>query len=393
MKQILLLILLFQLQLFAQKAVCVVPVADLVGASLSGLNKQNTIEQEYHDLLINGDAELVKRIDQLLFNEVVNIIEERNQEVCITLPHHFYCTSFSKTPQSTAWTLRENIMPLSEIADKNIIPSPLSYQTPTIHPNIITLSQPFYDKKNHRYYSAGTRFVLTPDQKQSAYYQVFVLSFSLKKTTISIPSNLCIKSKERTQEQKIKKFIKILRSFAHPHKDYIPYVLGGNSYSIGYKKGFKEKKFYTNGKTQNFFDVNHPHKGAHSGFDCAALIYRAAQIAELPFYAKNSSAMKHYLQPLAPDEEIENGDIIFIPGHVIAIVEITNNRVVEARTQSHGYGFVHEIDLSLLFKEIKNIEDLKHFHFSKQAASRLDRDGTIIAHKQITILKLRSIFK
>jgi len=379
----------------AQKAVCIVPVADLIGSPISTKEKAYTVEQKYRRLPINGDEKLVKRIGQLLFNEIVEIINENKKECCIKVPHHFYCTYDDKTPQTTYWTLKKNLQSLSALQNSNdILPQPLSYTSKKAYGNTITLKQPFHDYKNHRLYSAGTRFLLHPQQQSTSYhYQTITFSPRFKKTVIQIPKKLCIKTKNRTQKQMVDKFIKILRSFAHQQKGSIPYVLGGMSYTAPYKEGFREKTIFQNGQNRNIFQVNKPHNAPHSGFDCASLIYRTAQISGLPFYTKNSSAMKHHLRPLANHESIEDGDIIFIPGHVLVIVDKEKSHIVEARTQSHEYGSIHEINLRFLFKEINKTEDLLQFHFSKTKASRLNRNGKIIARKPITILKLRSIFE
>lgn len=387
-----LILLFFYGNLIAQKAVCSVPVADLVGEPLSENN--NLSENIYKHLPINGDDQAVKRIGQLLFNEIIEIIHENEKEARIQVLNHFYCTYNDKKPRTEYWTLKKNLTPISEIKDFNVLPIPQCYKqknSPTT--DIITLQKPFYDNKNHRLYSAGTRFLSAYlPEKDNDYYYANALSPKLKKTTIKIPLNICILIKQSPTEQ-LNLFVKTLRKFANCFQGKIPYVLGGMSYAKEYKKGYSEKNIHFADKTMHIFQAKEYINGPHTGFDCAGLIFRAAQVAGLPFYTKNTSAMKHHLRPLKQNEEIENGDIIFIPGHVIAIVDKENNRVVEARTQSHGYGFVHEIDLNLLFKEINNFDDLRKFHFSKQKASRLNRAGEIIAHKPITILKIKSIFE
>ena len=376
-------------KLIAQKAVCSVPVADLVGEPLS--------ENFYKHLPINGDDQAVKRIGQLLFNEIVEIIDENEKEAHIQVLNHFYCTYTDKQPRTEYWTLKKNLTPISEIEDLNVLSQPLSYKQKNNQPaHLITLQKPFFDYKNHRLYSAGTRFLCSPsgedNNNDNSYYYVYTLSPQFKKTTIKIPRNICITFKHSPDEQ-IRLFIETLRKLASCSQGKIPYVLGGMSYAREYKKGCIEKTINIGDQKTHIFQTKEHIQGPHTGFDCAGLIFRAAQIAGLPFYTKNTSAMKHHLRPLKSDEEIENGDIIFIPGHVIAIVDKENNRVVEARTQSHGYGFVHEIDLNLLFKEIESFDDLRKFHFSEEKASRLDRNGQIIAHKPITILKIKSIFE
>ena len=142
-------------KLIAQKAVCSVPVADLVGEPLS--------ENFYKHLPINGDDQAVKRIGQLLFNEIVEIIDENEKEAHIQVLNHFYCTYTDKQPRTEYWTLKKNLTPISEIEDLNVLSQPLSYKQKNNQPaHLITLQKPFFDYKNHRLYSAGTRFLCSP---------------------------------------------------------------------------------------------------------------------------------------------------------------------------------------------------------------------------------------
>lgn len=365
-----------------KEAVCIVPVADLLGCH-SGTFSKNSATTIYEQLPVNGPSTQVKRIDQLLFNEHVFIIEQKGAESRIHIPTHSYCTTTDATLCHEYWILTKNIIPISETQDTNAIPS----RSPA--PNtIITLTQPFQDNKYHQLYSAGTRFVLDTEQDDDNYYRVLIISPRLKTGHIYIPKKYCLENNQLTHQQKIQNFLAILENFADQTPGYIPYIFGGNSFIKQYHNPSIMRK---SGET---LTTSYPtHAQVHCGFDCASLIFRAAQIADIPLYFKNSSALKHHLRPLANNEPVENGDIIFIPGHIIAIFDKDNNLAIEARTQTHGYGFVHKIAFADLFKEIETIEQLVAYHHSKKLASRLNINHEILVRVPITIFKLKSVFE
>jgi hypothetical protein len=380
------------LNLYAERGVCIVPVADLVGAPLS-INIDNSTHK-YKALPINGDAEIVKRIGQLLFNDVIDIIDQYKDELCISTLNQFYCTTSDKKPRTNYWTHKKNILPLSKIKNKECIPIPLNFKNKTSESThkYVTLKKPFFDHKNNRLFSAGTRFKKIPDHQDKKTETVSMVSKKTLPTTLKIPKSY-LTPHNLSQQEEINLFIQILKEYAHLRNGKIPYVFGGNSLAKQDNKPCKEKFITKNGNRLNFFTTNENQKGPYTGVDCASLIYRCAQIAGLPFFTKNSSAIYHHLRPLQKDEEIENGDIIYIPGHIMAVTDKDRNLIVESRTQSHGYGFVHEIAVEKLFKEIETLDDIKKYHFSKRSVTRINKEKKSIGKKTITILKLTSIFE
>ena len=389
MKRLRMLFLLFPSFLFAEKAVCVVPVANLVGEPLSKYSKN--VESFYHQLPLNGHPAAVKRIGQLLFNEVVDIIDQNEEEVCISVSSHFYCTQKDKKPRTLYWTHKNNIAPLSYIKNRSLIPDTINFREKNQTSQSITLKKPFFDKKNKRLYSAGTRFV--PIEKHPNFIIAEVLSNKLNSSTIAIPYEY-LSPINLSDKGKVNLFVNLIREWAHTPDGKIPYAFGGVSYTKNYVKTCEKKFIEENGKKLKTYQNNENEYGPHTGVDCAGLIYRCAQIAQLPLYSKNTSAMNHYLRPLKQSESIENGDIIFyIPGHVMVVTDKDENLVVESQTHSLDYGFVHETEIRNIFSNIRNFNDLKNHHFSKKPTTRIDKKGNPIGERVITILKLTSIFE
>lgn len=81
-----------------QKAIIIVPVADLIGAPVSNI-------KTYKRLPLCGGKinpfEACIRMNQLLFNVIVEVLEQKNNQVKITIPHLFY----NKNKHATLYNL------------------------------------------------------------------------------------------------------------------------------------------------------------------------------------------------------------------------------------------------------------------------------------------------
>src|SRR5437016_3553109 len=143
--------------IITEKAVIIVPVADLVGTPL----KKNRLHS-YDNLPLCGGTHQFHhscpRIHQLLFNEIVDVIEYGGDEVLIATSRIYYHVPNSTTKHNTYWTDKKNIMPLSEIIKApdtiNKLPPPLSYNDLHDNPQVVTLYLPFYDAITKKTYSA-----------------------------------------------------------------------------------------------------------------------------------------------------------------------------------------------------------------------------------------------
>lgn len=380
-----------------QQAVCSVPVADLIGEPLSAHHIKHDPAYYYQRFPINGDPVVVNRISQLLFNEIVTIVDQPEphyeDEVCVRLTQHYYCTLFDTTPRNTYWTLKKNLIPLNQLKS-NQLPAPIDYRTPSDRAAVITLSQPWFDAITRQRYAAGTRFKLCPGQKKySSYYTVYSFTDQDKFVIIRIPKHIALQTEDLTVDERIALFVRLLKQYAHPDVGYISYAWGGMSVADFYTADYQEKTIKTKNNQYTYISVKKPHDGPHSGFDCSSLIMRLAQMAGLPFYYRNTLAINNVLRPLKNGERIEPGDIISIRGHVMVIVDPHRNRIVEARTQTHGYGRVHELPIKKIFAQTHTINDVLQAHFTKNPVDRLDAKGNVIAQLPVTILKLRSIYE
>lgn len=364
-----------------QEAVCIVPVADLMGGQLGEHEPDH--QACYDTLVMDGPCESVKRIDQLIFNERVTIVQMSGDECHIRVPEHYYCSRTNAALHNDYWTLTKNLAALDLLDDHTIVPD----LPDTSATNIVCLRAPFHDYKNYRLYSIGTRFVLDDRQDSDDYYRVRVCTKQLHNSHLYIPKKSCINTSVLNEDEKIQQFLTMLNELACPESGCVPYVLGGCSYV----KPYSHKRTLSTCNSKTLVNANPVSHTSHSGFDCSGLVVHIAQTAGLPWFLKNSSAMHHYLKPLTPEELVENGDLIFIPGHIMIVADKNKPSLIEARTRLHGYGCVHCIPFNHEFKGINTLDDLLDYHFTKKPVIRLNAAGEPITTTQLTILKLRSI--
>ncbi len=354
-----------------QEGIITVPVADLVGQSLRTLMPEQDVKKAYADVSMcftYTGSTTCPRLHQALFNERVTILKAEGEELYIELPDTYYGFENGSKKNNRYWTLAQYVTPRAFFKQRGLseqcIPS-LEGESSTLHTIILTM--PWYAKSTGYTYSVGTRFTVARTGLQS--YSVYI--FDPQRATIHIdyvPKSISIHQKHmlgsdahiRTQ------FIKIIKRWIQNSSAAIPYVWGGAS--------------YTGISTQNAI-----------GFDCAKLIFRGARISGIPLYISNSSGLAASLACLNNYESIRLGDIIWIPGHVIIISNITHNLAIEARGYDHGYGKLHEIPIAHLFKNIHTYYDLIHAYRNHIPLERLDAQKNVVqVIKEFKLLSLTS---
>lgn len=383
--------------------VCV-PVADLIGQPLGTIHTHCS-QSLYTALPVCGGntnrLNSCLRIQQLLFNEIVRVIQVHNDQVEVEVPHLFYITAHKiNVPHNTFWTLRSNIILLSDLnhhgLSSNAIPQPFDFKKRKItQKNTVTLAMPWKDSITGLSFSAGTRFVLTPKQESNEYATVFTFdcrTFSF--TTHSIPRTLCMKTFFKNKQARITAFIKLLRRWCQlPENTFIPYVWGGCSFTKSATEHTFVEQVVSGPPAYSFFSRTCCTSSPKSGFDCTGLVLRAAHICKIPYFFKNSTTAAQLLKPLGTTDSIEKGDLIWIPGHIIVVSNVKRGLIIEARSYPGGYGKVHEIALSKQFKNIYNYDQLKTAFLNKQPLQRLDVHGnTTETIKTFKILKFKSLW-
>jgi cell wall-associated NlpC family hydrolase len=367
----------------SQKALVIVPIADLVGQPFTN-KKQPEPAYSYQNLPICGGknhGQSCVRMHQLLFNETVDIVQEQSDEVLVSIPNAFFTTEANRHT-TTYWTHKKNLIPLDTLEQKGLnldyIPPAISYETTNANqPNIITLHMPFHDVHNNRTFSAGTRFVCmhttTSEENYTTHY------FDNKTSTytpLEIPKNRCLPIKNFSKKERIALFVQVVRNWATLETGCIPYVWGGCSFNNkSTSHTFAENSLNNNSAT--FYTVDHYTATPKSGFDCSGMVLRATQLCGIPYFFKNTSTIAQNLAPLKNDEALHDGDIILFSGHVMVVGSTKNNTLFEARHYNHGYGKVQEIELARVFKGIETYTDLVNAYNTRKPLQRIDKNGAV----------------
>ena len=114
------------------------------------------------------------------------------------------------------------------------------------------------------------------------------------------------------------------------------------------------------------------------GIDCSHIIARAAHIAQIPIFARNTTTFVKTCAPISRDYTLKNGDLIIWKGHCCIIADIDNNLAIEARGYASGYGKIQKIPLRSLFKNVRTYRELLKKYYRHQPLLRIDKDGKVI---------------
>lgn len=377
------------------------PVADLVGSPIKHYFPQIPTHKAYKQIPLNRGlskpALECPRLHQALFNETIEIVEERETEALIKMPNAFYLAD--DTLKNEYWIQKNAFIRYDTLKKKGVdltkIPPMNSKNSLAEHSaDIITLEMPWHDSEKQITYSAGTRFVMLPEQTNENDIAVYVFDpHSYDFTIMSIPRAIACTHSAQTKQEQIGHCIAIIQQWANVSDGFIPYVWGGCSFTHTSNAVFNELSMVKKGTPHSYINLDDfPHE-TKPGFDCSNMILRAAHIAGIPYYYKNSSAAAKHLKHLSTDDVVEAGDIIWIPGHVMMVSDVNNNLLVEARGYNHGYGKIQEIELSKVFKNIKTYDNLAHALHRKQKLYRLDSKGVVAdSFTKFKILKMNSVW-
>lgn len=311
-----------------------------------------------------------ERIHQLLFNERVTIVEEQENFVKILFTGTFYQVPTIQEPQISYWSDKKNFRTKNSVEQETgisidqYVPPALDFRTSSLPENkkIITLKMPWHDTKTKSSYSVGTQFVYQAYDKKKDHFHCLIYhptSKTIKPATIAG----CQVQVKKINTQAIDHFVALLRSWT-THQPSISYVLGGCSFT---------------GKAHESI-----------GFDCSGAILRAAQIVGLPYFCKNSYTALRCLTPVSPHELPRNGDIIWLPGHLMVVSDIDRNVLIEARGHKDGFGKLHEIPLEKTFAGVKTYQDMMNIIKQNKKVSRLCVNGNATAHVHLKVLRIQT---
>lgn len=316
------------------------------------------------------------RTHQGLFNELVHCVEIQGDYIKVV-----FDTIKNLMPSDTPsffWTPAKNLIPLQNLKNSELlqaIPHPSYGQEPTI-----VLIRPWKD------FSTGTRFKHAPERDTKKSYGITRADFKKNKLVFdNVPCEKALQEIKKCPESARKLFVTIINDLLdyiekNPQGHVIPYVWGGCSFSKLYKKNSFYKK---NGAWKQKGPSN-----PYSGYDCSGFIMKMAQIAGLDFPWQTSYAMNFSMKKLTPDKPLENGDVLWVEGHVIILSNIEKNEIIQATGYSSGYGCLHRLKLNQLLKNISTYQELVDHYYANKPITFKKKFGEYKEPDHFEILKL-----
>ena len=356
------------------RAFCHVPVADL----FTYIPRYKHIEEPWDT---KKSSSLYPRASQLLYNEQVIVTEEQNNYSHINIFHWFYIPAKKKDPVTDYWVLSSTLTRINNYDKKlqSCIPEPISFKDSQLYyKNVVTLKYPYTHKDTT--YSAGTRFVKAADQHKKSSTLVKIYNQSTQKcTTEDIPSSYLLDKKIDTNESKRSLFLSLLESWTETETECFPYVLGGASVTSRHSHNEKiSSKIINIDGTKNVFYYRPLQKATiPMGIDCSHLITRAAHIAQIPIFARNTTTFIRTYSRISQDYRLQNGDLIIWSGHCCIVADTENNLAIESRGYTSGYGKIQKIILSSLFKNVDTYKELLKKYYMHQPLHRIDKEGKV----------------
>lgn len=361
------------------------PVADAVGKPLQLLDPASPVEQLYETLSFSPEvgANACPRIHQFIYNEVGRKVQtsDNGQEILVEFPHLF-CENDKREKSSQFWLLSKALVALSQVQKACVdacIPEPLDCSKPCdqhCREHVLTLVLPWKDDATGLTYSAGTRFKRATGLDTPEAYGVTLLDcISFEPRTALIERAKSLVDYPRTAQEARVLFVGILRKWATLEPGKIAYLWGGCSIIETYKEDEFSRVSEKRGN-DSFECWQRPAKSApRGGCDCSGLILRAAQIAGLPYYFKNTRTLGLNLRDLQDGEELENGDLILLPGHVIVVSDRAKNELIQAVSYSSGYGVLHTLTLERDMEGVRTYADLLYCRKNRIPLTLLNKKG------------------
>lgn len=370
--------MLMPLAIHAQKALITKPVSDLFGSPRTTTTPIPYAQQHAY-------GTLCPRLHQLLQHDVVEIIQQGPHYTQVRVPDFWYQTRIAPERCADFWIHNNDLLREKNIAlddwckltgqtGKKQSPAPF-----------VTLIAPWYCKQLRTTFATGTKFYCTQAQKKPDNYHVYTLHPKHHTVqTIAIPQHCVYEPTAHTLDERFAYYQQLIKAWS-THNKIIPYVWGGCSMQYTCPDNRYHAVQHTDNKV--YRRLNEPVQ--KTGVDCAGLIMLAARTAGLPYPLKNTTTIvRNGSETKAV--ELEIGDILWVPGHVLLVIDPHKGMLLEASHYTHGIGCVRSVHISKLFTAINSFADLEHAVKKKIPLKRQNRDGNVYQEiKQAKLISMR----
>lgn len=316
---------------------------------------------------VSPEEKSCRRAHQGLFNEIIDCIEQNGEQVKISYHNIIYgFDADTKKALSSFWTYKKHLASVKELETDILqtIPNRNYAQEPTI-----VLIYPWQK------FSVGTRFKHIPEYDTPTAFSITRADYQTNTPVFDlVPHQDAIQEIKQDEQSARKLFVKIIndlidRVTASGPDNVIPYVWGGSSFVHTYK----QSDFYQKDGTWHRIGNTDP----YTGYDCSEFVMRMAQIAGIDFPWKTTIAIQLSTRELNDTDQLQDGDLIWVQGHIMIISNIERNELIESRSYQSGYGSVHRITLDKCFDGIATYDDLLEHYYSNKTIKFKDKQGKV----------------
>lgn len=383
------------LPIFAQKrrAFFSKPVVDLISRDLGcycGFERFiNTYAPESKNSCL--------RTFQGLFGErvlVTNDIPSSDGYVCVEMTHCIFADNARGKQSLYYWARRDDLIFEDELLlhERAYFPQPISHEDESSVDveGVVTLAKPWTCAQTGVTYSVGTRFI-SHSCSAPGRHKTIIFFEPHKKILIvaEVPKRLLVNHGDHLPlHEKRKAFVKLLREWSKNRDGVIPYVWGGAScISRATDENFSVMTDIVDGQKVSYWQHGDV-KSDPDGFDCSALVLRAAQACGIPYFCRTACTASAILAPFVAGDTVSRGDLFVTAGHNHIFVAIGGDMIVEAAGYTSGFACVHAIKVKDRFLNAKNYDDLVRLFDEGRVPIYRCRDGKNIFPTKFFIVKL-----
>lgn len=386
--------------LMPYRAVVQVPVADCLIKPTQDIDASQHPEDIYDNLPLSPEkgSNSCPRCHQILFNEVVEVLEETvdgQVKIIILNPLFYGIDKHAGKPVRTFWTLRGNLTKIAVLAQyhkEHLVPMPIFSQH--AEGNTLVLCYPWYEEQTSLTYSFGTRFVRIPHYDTPTKYAVqFVNCATCEPIIAYVHKDIAMIERDRSFSTRRQQFVGLLNDIVDKvYPRVIACVWGGGSFTYTYKDQPAVYNEDIGQKTVGYWTRKEGMVPA-SGFDSSELVLRVAQTCGIPYPYKTTAVAHDHLRKIQSHYAMQEGDLIWIPGLLAVISSLSHNEVITVRGYAHGFGKVVRLKLHQLFEDIYTYHDLWSVITNGHAIKLLDaQQKAVMTVHDIAILDLESSY-
>lgn len=338
------------------------------------------------------------RTFQGLFGEVVLVDGQRSSDghwIRAEVLNCFFADRRSGKQPLAYWVRADDLCFLDELSDAEqaLFPEPISHQKPASldAPGVVTLALPWTCRENGRTYSAGTRFLACG--RFERHLRLRMVAFfdpeRCERIEAAIPTRLLVYRGARIPPaQKRRVFLQLLKKWCATAAGVVPYVWGGASFCERLPDEHFSRCQRVNGGRDVSFWIRDGGSTQTSGFDCSALVLRAAQASGIPYFCRTSGTAAGALVPVTAGDTLQPGDLLVTDGHNHILVATGKNGLIEAAGYVSGFGRVQETTVEQRFMNAMDYDDLIRLVSKREVPIYRCKNGSPMTPSSLSIVRL-----